>query len=935
MDLVTGAMGSLAAKLRELLKEEYNLQKVVKKQVESLSRELEIIHTALCKCKVSDLPPDQLDPQVSWVREVTEASYEMELVIDTFLKSLKECPEPADSDGLKGCLQKMGSLFNKGKALHGIASAIEDMEDQLQEKAEQRGKLKVDDIVPKPSVTSSSTIDPYILALYTHASLDGVDEPRDALVRMLSVVDNDACNKKMKILSIVRSEGLGKTSLAQEVFDKLLPQFDCGAFVQVGQNPDLRKVFTDILVGLDNQKYKKISLMILDLMELMGLLRKSLINKRFFVVVDDIWDSKAWEIIKCALIENSNGSAVLTTSRDTVITEFIGGKLPPLSATDSKKIFCKKLFGSEDKCPPELENISEKLIETCDGILSVIIDTVELLASKPSTAEDWQAVYDRRILALSYPDLPDYLKNCLLYLSMFQKGYEISGERLVWGWIAEGFVQEAQGQTLQEVGESYLSELIKKKMIEAVEVDADGKALSCRGYNFGHDFIISKSTEANFVTILDGPQGRSLPDTVHRLSIQKNNVVHSLPQGRLSLVRSLVVSGDSDTMPSLSDFPYLRVLDLGGCDSLQDDHLKGIHNSRSLKYLVIGGKCITGIPKEIMNLNSLQTLDLSASGLNELPESVFFLRQLERLCVNSHMKIPDGIGKMSSLQELGDINISKPELLKELCNLTKLWVLRIAIWSWDESLKSSVKQLQDNLRSLVQFKENIQSLSILTCCSLDFMDDLGAEWAPPSLQKLEIRYSCFDAKPRWIDSLQNLSSLSIEVYKLSQEIIDRLGELPTLYSFSLTSKHAPQGKFGIDSDRFKNLANLQFASKAMLKMFAPETQGMQKLKRLTLLFQASRTEDINRDFSFGLENLCSLEHVRVEIICSNASRRVVETAEAAIRKAISTDRSCHPDLEIRRVQEESMIAEGETKYRGGQLLNVYQQTIPVPQYHFR
>ena len=99
---------------------------------------------------------------------------------------------------------------------------------------------------------------------------------------MLSEVDNDAYNdKKMKILSIVRSEGLGETSLAQQVFDKLIPQFDCGAFVQVGQNADLRKVLTDILIGLDKQKYNDFSMTVLDLMQLIGLVRKCLINKRY------------------------------------------------------------------------------------------------------------------------------------------------------------------------------------------------------------------------------------------------------------------------------------------------------------------------------------------------------------------------------------------------------------------------------------------------------------------------------------------------------------------------------------------------------------------------------------------------------------------------------------------------------------------------------
>ncbi|TVU23363.1 hypothetical protein EJB05_25723, partial [Eragrostis curvula] len=901
MDLVTRATGSLASKLDELLKEEGILQKGVRKQVESLSRELESIHSAICK--VADSPLDELDPQVRiWAGELKEASDDMVSSVNNFLKP-KECCELADLDRMKHLLEKMGSLFNKGKALDEIAITIEDMENQLQEVTKRRGKSKVDD-----AVVTVSTTDPSLSALGTEESqLIGVREPRDALIKKLSVAGDDASDKKMKILSIVGSEGLGKTSLAKEVFDQVKPKFDCAAFVQVGQNPDMQKVFRDILTGLG--KEKSTVPMMLDLMQLIWLLRKCLINKRFFVVVDDIRDLKAWDIINCALIENSNGSAVLTTTaHNIVVTEFVGDiyKLQHLSPADSSILFWKKLFDyGINYLPADLASITEKLIATCGGIPSAIIDTVELLISKASAVKDWQAFYEeKRMLAL-----PPHLMPCLLYLSMFQKGYEICGERLVWGWIAEGFVQETEGRSLKEVGESYLNELIMGKMIEAVEVDVSGKALSCRAYDSVHDFIISKSTEDKFVTIFDGSQGRPLPDTVLRLSIQGDNVASSLPQVRLSHLRSLVVSGD--VMPSISVFPLLRVLDLRDCDSLLDEHLKGIENLVSLKSLFIGGKCITGLPNEIENLTSLQTLDLSESGVNELPKSVFELKQLERLCVSSHMKIPDGIGKMEGLLELGDINVTKPELLNELHHLTNLKILRIAIWSWDDSLKSSAKPLADNLCSLVKVRQNIQSLSILTSCSLDFMDHLDAQWAPPSLKKLEIRYGVLIKLSGWILSLCDLSSLSIELHKLSRDMINMLGKLDNLSFLSLTIKHPQQAEFVTDyDDGFKNLECLQFASNAMTKMFAPESKAIKKLRRVKLLFQASRTKDINKDFSFGFEHLPFLEHARVEIICFNTSHRVVEEAEAAIWKAVFKDPIRRPNLEIRRTHQECIDGSG-------------------------
>lgn len=246
MDLVTGAVGSLASKLLHLLGEEYKLQTTgLTKQVQSLSAELESIRAFLHK--VGNVPWYRLDEQIKvWAREVRDKCYDLEDVFDSFLVHLED-PETADPSRLKRAMHKMGDLFAKGKARHDIANDIEDIMKQLVEVAARRNRYKIDDsIETKPSSTTS---DPRLPALYKKPSeLVGIDEPRDALIQMLSVG-----GQEKKIISIVGSGGLGKTTLAMAVYDKLINingRFDCWAFVPVGQNPDQKKILRDILIDL-------------------------------------------------------------------------------------------------------------------------------------------------------------------------------------------------------------------------------------------------------------------------------------------------------------------------------------------------------------------------------------------------------------------------------------------------------------------------------------------------------------------------------------------------------------------------------------------------------------------------------------------------------------------------------------------------------------
>jgi Holliday junction resolvasome RuvABC ATP-dependent DNA helicase subunit len=108
----------------------------------------------------------------------------------------------------------------------------------------------------------------------THAAnLVGVEGPKNELVSWLNDYD-----KQLKVVSIVGFGGLGKTTLANEVYRSVKDNFECAAFVPVSQKPDIPKLIHNLLCELGSEA----SFHGCEINVLLSKLREYLQHKRYF-----------------------------------------------------------------------------------------------------------------------------------------------------------------------------------------------------------------------------------------------------------------------------------------------------------------------------------------------------------------------------------------------------------------------------------------------------------------------------------------------------------------------------------------------------------------------------------------------------------------------------------------------------------------------------
>ncbi|KAF7034023.1 hypothetical protein CFC21_045080 [Triticum aestivum] len=204
--------------------------------------------------KVAKVPPEELDEEVKiWAGMVRDLAYQMEDIVDVFIVCVGDL-SASPKNRVKKFLKKTCKLFKKGIDLHRIYDALEEAVTRAKQSAELRQRYELETL----NTRIGASIDPRTIALYTDVrELAGIEEPRDELINKLLQGD-DWSKNPLKTVSVVGFGGLGKTTLAKTVYDKIKVQFECSAFVSVSRNPNMKKILKNILFELDKKMHSNI-----------------------------------------------------------------------------------------------------------------------------------------------------------------------------------------------------------------------------------------------------------------------------------------------------------------------------------------------------------------------------------------------------------------------------------------------------------------------------------------------------------------------------------------------------------------------------------------------------------------------------------------------------------------------------------------------------
>uniref|UniRef100_A0A0E0MI38 AAA+ ATPase domain-containing protein n=1 Tax=Oryza punctata TaxID=4537 RepID=A0A0E0MI38_ORYPU len=661
--ILDSLIGSCVNKLQGIITEETILILDVEEELRKLQNRMKQI-----QCFISDAERRGMEDSAvhNWVSWLKDAMYDADDIIDLasfegskLLKGHSSSPRKTTAcSGLS-----LLSCFSNIRVRHEIGDKIRSLNRKLEEIAKDKIFATLENTQSSHKVSTSELrkscqiVEPNLVG-------------KEILHASRKLVRQVLTHKKKKAykLAIVGTGGIGKTTLAQKVFNdqKLKGSFDKHAWICVSQDYSPASVLGQLLRTIEVEHRQEESIG-----ELQSKLESAIKDKSFFLVLDDLWQSDVWtNLLRIPLHSAATGIILITTRQDTVARE-IGveeaHRIDLMSPAVGWELLWKSMNIQDEKKVQNLRDVGIEIVQKCGGLPLAIKVIARVLASKDKTENEWKKILAKNVwsmaklpkeirgaLYLSYDDLPEHLKQCFLYCIVYPEDWTIRRDELIRMWVAEGFVEVHTDQLLEDTAEEYYYELISRNLLQPVGSYFDQSR--CKMHDLLRQLACYLSREECYIGDPTSLVDNNMCKLRRILVITEKDMVVIPSMGKEEIkLRTFRTQqnplGIENTF--FMRFMYLRVLDLS--DLLVEKIPDCIGHLIHLRLLDLDGTSISCLPESIGALKNLQMLHLQrCESLHSLPTAITQLYNLRRLGLNETPinQVPKGVGRLKFLNDL-------------------------------------------------------------------------------------------------------------------------------------------------------------------------------------------------------------------------------------------------------------------------------------------
>ncbi|XP_031372145.1 putative disease resistance protein RGA4 isoform X1 [Punica granatum] len=810
-DLILGSIvDSITEHLVSLIAQQIGLTCGVKRELKKLQGTVSAIAALLREAEKRRIEAEDVK---DWLQKLKVVVYDADDLLDDF--STEALRRPIVAGGVKRVLNEVRIFLSSSNQLVYacmMAHRVKEIRERIDAIKSDRSDFKVEgndgntlgisvENQPRPE-TSPYEHERYVV---------GRDEDIKEVIKFLL---NPDFEENVSILPIVGIGGLGKTTLARQVFnnESIKEYFSVKLWVCVSTNFDaeeiMRKIVRESTLGKEHRDLKGA--------ELIRKVREELDGKKFLLVLDDVWNENRskWLELEGFLMNGAKGSKILVTTRHLRVAKTM--KPPPYYELrglleDQSLALLMRMAGKQEHewKTQNLEEIAKEILKKCAGVPLAIKTIGRLLVFLRDTEEDWLNFKDNDLstinqeegdimpsLKLSYDFLPSHLKQCFAYCCLFPKDYELDPSELIHLWMAQGFIKPLGNRKtqLEDVGHDYFMELLLRSFFQDIEEDPDGNIVRCKMHDLMHDLAQSVAGD-NCITI-DSSHEKKLPQGARHVST--NDLVVLKGQFEKDRrIRSLLFTNEKnyiDIYLDVSCFRNLRALRVHMARITVIS--SSIGKLKHMRSLDLSWNHFQYLPNSISGLCNLETLNLRGCWcLERLPRGLTKLVNLRQLDVSecpelTHM--PRGIGNLTNLQMLVAFKVGEDSIRDDAAGLNELSKLTGLRKGLTIECLERVRSVPSGLEASFPIEKlALQSLKLRwhyiysTEADAEVLERLRPH---PDLKKLSIVAYGGVQPSSWISQLHKLVEFEFRNYfgRVHLPPLDQLPSLKRIFLFSLS-----------------------------------------------------------------------------------------------------------------------------------------------------
>ncbi|GKV28593.1 hypothetical protein SLEP1_g37616 [Rubroshorea leprosula] len=271
--MVEAIVSRVLEKLSPVLEEEVSRIANVHGEVEKLASSFRAVKAVLEDAERQQMGKGKASVR-DWLYKLREVSYDIENVLDEWSTTI--FTSNLEKKKVFSFIPSPSFCFNRGILLYKTAQKILELKGRLDVIANEREKYGLKELSVENPIRREQT-----------TSLVNLAEVCGRVMDKERIVDILLNEGRIEVISMVGVGGIGKTTLAKVAFnnEKVESHFEKRIWVCVSDPFDVMRIAKAILTSLGENAWQNL----VELEDVLKLLRDSVKDKKFLLVLDDVW----------------------------------------------------------------------------------------------------------------------------------------------------------------------------------------------------------------------------------------------------------------------------------------------------------------------------------------------------------------------------------------------------------------------------------------------------------------------------------------------------------------------------------------------------------------------------------------------------------------------------------------------------------------------